>query len=262
MNFLRTSAGLMLAFAMVLPALASADEPATRPTTVAPGEGPPRPLRALLALGVARINGVRPYTSQEWDQMMDFLHTNSPERFSVLSHVVLPENLRMDLIRKWRNYNFVKEHFPAVADVQLRRFHYEDDLFLLVLEAQKYNGQNSEYGQLIHDKVAQLVQTNFEERQLRIDKLQQMLKDEQQKFDQDQASESQIIDQRTENILKRIERNSSAHPAPTTQPGPLGTLDGASNPDNTTPGMDELADSLQSVSQLAALAVPVAPGNQ
>jgi hypothetical protein len=208
------------------------------------------------------MNGLRPYTSQEWDQMMDFLHANSPERFSVLSHVVLPENLRMDLIRKWRNYNFVKEHFPAVADVQLRRFHYEDDLFLLVLEAQKYNGQNSEYGQLIHDKVAQLVQTNFEERQLRIDKLQQMLKDEQQKFDQDQASESQIIDQRTENILKRIERNSSAHPAPTTQPGPLGLGEGASNPDDAAPVMDDLAESVQSVSQLAALVVPLALGNQ
>lgn len=269
MNIGKSTIAVMLALSLVFSAMAMADEPATRPAGIATGGGGGGgPVRAFRALGVARVNGVRPYTQQEWDDMMEFLRVNSPSRWAVLGHAKLPENMRLDLIRKWRNYNFVKDQFPAVADVQLQRFHKEDDLFSLALEAQSYDVEdpvlrsryaavNNQLRELIRGKVAELVQLGFKERQLRIDKLQQMLTEETQKLSQDQSAEEQTVDKRVDAIMKRIQRNAAANnparPAPTTQPGPRSFLDGAPGDGSTV--VQDVADSVQSIGRLAALAV-------
>jgi len=228
MKPVKLAAILILALTTLASLAAAADEPSTRPEQKASPTVPSaRPAvnavqlrRALRALIGGRTSGVRPYTQQEWDDMMTFMQDNSPARAHVLANLQVPNNspIRLDAIRKWRNYSFTKEHFPAVADQLLRRFKLEDDLFALTLTAQAEGGADAaQVRDKIRDKVAEMVQLDFSERQTRIDKLQNMLEAEKAKLASDQASQDKVIDQRTNAIMNRLDRLSRA-PVPTTRP--------------------------------------------
>jgi hypothetical protein len=228
MKPVRLAAILILAVTMLASLTAAADEPSTRPeqrpspplSTAQPPVNPMQLRRALRALIAGRTSTVRPYTQQEWDDMMAFLQDNSPARAHVLANLQVPNNspIRLDAIRKWRNYNFTKEHFPAVADQLRRRFKLEDDLFALTLTAQAEGGADTaQIHDKIRNKIAEMVQLDFSERQTRIDKLQKMLEAEKAKLASDQASQDKLIDQRTNAIMSRLDRLNRAS-APTTRP--------------------------------------------
>jgi hypothetical protein len=225
MMILKLAAVSIFGVAWVMAVTASGDEPATRPTAAAqqpdqasPTNSPAQVRRALRALA-GRTRGVAPYSQQEWDDMMEFLKQNSPARAHVLSHLNLAENapLRLDAIRKWRNYNFIRDHFPAIADQMIHRFKLEDDLFTLMLKAQADDSQLKEYRELIHNKVAQIVQLDFVERQTRIDQLQKLLESEKQAFAMDQEMVEKVIDHRTDTIMARLGRIPD-RASPTTRP--------------------------------------------
>ena len=218
----RMTAILIVVLTMLGSLVASADEPSTRPAaTSRPAFNPGQLRRALLRAFIAgRTSNVRPYTQQEWNDMMAFMEENAPARWHVLANLQLPDDspVRLDAIRKWRNFNFTKEHFPAVADQLLRRFQLEDDLFALVMAAQAEGGEQvAQIRDKVRDKVSQMVQLDFSERQTRIDKLRKMLEEEQSRLARDQASQDKLIDQRTDAIMRRLDRLNRAW-APTTRP--------------------------------------------
>jgi hypothetical protein len=221
--------------------VAPGDEPATRPAPLAvepdqaqPMNSPSQIRRALRALA-GRTRGVAPYSQQEWDDMMEFLKQYSPARAHVLANLNLPQNapIRLDAIRKWRSFNFIKEHFPAIADQMVHRFQLEDDLFALMLKAQADNSQLKEYRDLIHNKVSQIVELDFVERQTRIDQLQKLLENEKQAFALDQAMVQKVIDHRTDTIMARLGQFSPDVASPTTHPADQGELRDASNPEQS-----------------------------
>jgi hypothetical protein len=246
MKFLKLAAVPVFALGALFGAIAPGDEPATRPASSAveqpdqtlPMNNPAQVRRALRALA-GRTRGVAPYSQQEWDDMMEFLKQYSPARAHVLSHLNLPENapLRLDAIHKWRNYNFIKDHFPAIADQMVHRFKLEDDLFTLMLKAQADNSPLDEYRDKIHNKVAQIVQLDFVERQTRIDQLQKLLESEKQAFAMDQAMVQKAIDHRTDTIMARLGRFSES-PAPTTRPREQAELRDVNNPDQPSDAQD------------------------
>ncbi|HEY1922467.1 MAG TPA: hypothetical protein VGG44_06850, partial [Tepidisphaeraceae bacterium] len=221
---LNWAAASVFAFGALFSAIAPGDEPATRPapTAIEPDQTPttnsPAQFRRALRALAGRTRGVAPYSQQEWDDMMVFLKQYSPARAHVLSHLNLAENapLRLDAIRKWRDFNFIKQHFPAIADQMVHRFQLEDDLFALMLKAQADNSQLNEYRDLIHNKVAEIVQLDFVERQTRIDQLQKLLESEKQAFAMDQAMVQNVIDHRTDTIMARLGWVNST--SPTTRP--------------------------------------------
>jgi hypothetical protein len=238
MKALRLAAISVLGVAMLTGIAAQGDEPATRPAAAtvepdqsAPNGSPSQYRRALRALA-GRTRGVAPYSQQEWDDMMEFLREYSPARAHVLASLHMPENapIRLDAMRKWRNFNFTKEHFPAIADQMLHRFQLEDDLFALMLKAQADGSQITEYRDLIHNKVAQIVQLDFVERQTRIDQLQKLLESEKQAFALDQAMVEKVIDHRTDTIMARLGQFSPDNASPTTHPAGDSELQDVSNP--------------------------------
>jgi hypothetical protein len=166
--------------------------------------------------------GVKPPTQQEWDEMMDFMQQNSPARWHVLSTLNLPPDsqIRLDAIRKWRNYTFTRDHLPAVADQLVQRFQIEDDLFAITLTAQENADLGlDEFYDKIHAKVEKLVELDFAERQTRIDKLEKLLDEEKTKLAHDQAMEEKTIDQRTNAILARLDKmNRNVLASTTTRP--------------------------------------------
>ena len=171
--------------------------------------------------------------------MMAFMRDNSP-RGRVLANLRVPNDspIRLDAIRKWRNYNFTKEHFPAVAGQLLRRYKLEDDLFALTLTAQAEGQPNgAQIHDKIRDKIAEMVQLDFSERQTRIDKLQNMLEAEKAKLAKDQASQDKLIDQRTNAILNRLQRLNHRS-APTTRPEGQDAADGTPSATTHAPILD------------------------
>jgi hypothetical protein len=253
-KLLKLAASSIFALAMMMGVWASADEPATRPASDSseidgngPAGNPAQIRRALRALS-GRTRGVAPYTQQEWDDMMGFLQKYSPARARVLAGLNVPQNapIRLDAIRKWRNYNFTKEHFPAIADQLLHRFQLEDELFALMIGAQSHASQLDEFRDKIHDKVAQIVQLDFAERQTRIDRLKKLLDDETQKLSQDQAMEENVIDQRTNTIMSRLEQSSPGVASSTTRPAGQANIRDAADPDQAS-GPEEDAATPDSV---------------
>jgi hypothetical protein len=238
MKILRLATVSMFGLATLLSAGARGEDPSTRPAApaaVEPNQASPvgnsaQIRRALRALA-GRTRGVAPYSQQEWDDMMTFLRQYSPARAHVLANLHLPENapIRLDAIRKWRTFNFTKEHFPAIADQMLHRFQLEDDLFDLMLKAQADGSEIEEYRDLIHNKVAQIVQLDFVERQTRIDQLQKLLETEKQSLARDQAIVQKVIDHRTDTIMARLGQVSSDGSSPATRPA-SGEFQDVTNP--------------------------------
>ena len=220
MKFRSMTAIFAIALACVA---ASANEPATRPdisATTRPANIPFLQWHRALRAFAGRTAGIRPYTQQEWDDMMDFMQTNAPTRWHILATLPLAPNapVRLDAMRKWRNYVFTRDHFPDVADQLLKRFRLEDDLFALTLDAQSSGEVDSaSIRDRIRSKIAEIVQLDFSERQTRIDKLEKMLDEEKSRLAADQASFDKIINQRTDQIMTRLDRL-SRETAPTTRP--------------------------------------------
>ena len=155
--------------------------------------------------------------------MLDFMSQYSRARYQVISELNLPSTspVLVDAINKWRNYNLTKDHFPAVADLMLQRFELEDDLFSLTLTAQQEgSGGGSVIREKIHDKVKKIVDTEFSERQARIERLETLLSEEKNRLAADQASEDKLVNQRTNGIMNRLERLNRSLVPPTTRPAP------------------------------------------
>ena len=171
----------------------------------------PRGLFWMLG-GAANTAGVRPATAAEWDDMMEFLSSNSPSRWMALSSLTKVPNtapVKLEAIRKWRNYVFYRQNFPEVADQMEHRFHLEDDLFAITLSVQEHPEDLDEFRDKIHDKVADMVKVDFAERQLRIDKLEQTLEAQKLKLAQDEAAQDKQIDETTNRIMNRLERQAA-----------------------------------------------------
>jgi hypothetical protein len=225
-----------IAIAMVILASGSAvwaDAPSTRPASANQSSNPPHnqtqnprrlgkrgPGLFWMLGGGGGPASVAPATTEEWNEMMDFLSTNSPARWSVLSSLNLPNTsqVKKDAIRKWRNYIFYRQNFPAVADQMVQRFHLEDDLFTITMSAQEHPGDLSEFRDKIHSKVSEMVQVDFAERQLRIDKLEKLLESQKAKLAEDEQGQDQTVDQRTNAIMSRLERLSGNSSSSTTRP--------------------------------------------
>jgi hypothetical protein len=217
----------VLALAALTCAGASADQPATRPAANSLTNSQTR--RALRAL-VGKTSGVAPYTQQEWDEMLTFMEQYSPARAHVLETIQLPHEspIRLDAIRKWRNYKFTSEHFPTIADGLLRRFTLEDDLFDLTLKARADDGSEAvEIHDLIRAKIGQIVDLEFAEQQARVDRLQKLLDEEKDRLSSSQLSREDLIDRRTNMIIRGIEKgNPNLAPPATTRPdGPTAAGD-------------------------------------
>jgi hypothetical protein len=154
--------------------------------------------------------------------MMKFMRQYSHARAKVLDSIQIDHNspVALEAIRKFRNYVFTAQHFPAITDDLRSRFVKEDDLFYLMLvdRASADSSESLEYRDKIHDKVAEIVQLEIQIRQKRIDRLAALLADEKSNQQKEEANEDAEVDTRTDQIIKRLEKHNSNYAPPTTRP--------------------------------------------
>jgi hypothetical protein len=214
--------------------MARADGPSTRPDASGINRQAWRALRGTFRAD-AYANLIY-FSQDEWNDMMGFMQTVSPARANVLARTNLPVEspIRQGLIRRWRAYKFVRDHFPEMAQLQERRFTLEDDLFVLGMKEKdretnptsRTSDSADDLREKIHAKVTELLDLGIQEDRLRIEKLNRMLANANNTLAQDQAREPQAVELRTENLMGRFS-HSTTRPSGASPHGDAG--DGGSN---------------------------------
>jgi hypothetical protein len=220
----------------LLPIAALAQAPATRPAAKSPvansGAAAAAPGRAGgRPLGVLSGASTRPYTQQEWDEMISFLDANSPLRAKALRNPNnIPEANRLNLIRTFRAYKLIKDQNPEIAELRVQRFQNEDKLYGLQLDAHRFPDRIPQIREEIRKTVEQLVDLGLKEHEVRIHRLQSLQADEQAKLEEERAGAMTAIELRTNRILDQarrlgVGRNGSSQAVPATRPDAIDTVE-------------------------------------
>jgi hypothetical protein len=185
---------LMPCLILLLPLLVRADGPSTSPAGTAEVSG-------------ERFGFVAMPNRQEWNDMILFLQKNAPNRARVIDENDAWSNyhVRAELLKHWRDYRFVAEHFPEVGDLRVKRFQVEDVIFGLELQARHDPSVLESIRPQIRLQAAVLVHLSIEEHRLRIQKLQNLLKQEQERLSEEEGQEDAAVDRREQQIMDRIE---------------------------------------------------------
>jgi len=233
----KASIQLLIAVLGIGPLMVFAGEPATRPSPVAaqapldgvapqtnpvdgtnthPGDhatGDRQPVGENAPGGRARPGQrFQPPLQSEIEDAMQFMQTNSPNRFKALDS--LPDGEKKNRLKNVATRAYLqlmrsspKETQPELFKVAVDRTKMEDAVFGLVTELHKTPPDQQEALKTqLRAKVAELVSIGLKERQMRLTILQDTVKEEQQKLTQDQARETALVDQRYSEVLANGEK--------------------------------------------------------
>ncbi len=156
------------------------------------------------ALRGARL--FNPPTEKEVADAMLFMQTHSPQRYAAIQS--LPEGekktgIKNFAVRAYQTWLRLELDDTRLFSVVMKRVEIEDRIFGKVSELKKEAPDKQDaLKSALRDDVDQLVDIGLKERQLRLDRLTNLVKKEQQKLDEDSADRSQLVDQRIQMILK------------------------------------------------------------
>jgi hypothetical protein len=146
--------------------------------------------------------------AEEWDKAMAFMKENSPKRWAMLPD--LPEFYRQGIqdrmygryrqLERWKNAD--KEMY----EIDMRRVALEDELWTARMKV-RMSGEplKPEEVSKIREKVAAFVDLAMEERELRIQRLRDVLKREEAFFANEKAQREQLVSENT-TLIERGER--------------------------------------------------------
>jgi hypothetical protein len=211
--------GLLAMPALTLPMAALAQSSSTRPSA----RNVPDAMSAPAPRG--NVPSIRPYTQQEWDEMMDFLRVNSPLRAQSLANMRLPDNApaKTNLIRTYRAYKLISEQNPEIGNLRRQQFQVEDKLFGLQARVRRFPEQADQLKPQVHFWVEKIVNLEIAEKEIRVKRLQSMLGEETAKLDQQKANAEATVEDRTDRIMEQARRQAAARgngpmAAPATRP--------------------------------------------
>jgi hypothetical protein len=198
------SSRIMVSLASLVVAVAAvsfAAGPTTAPTTN------PAAARGRGRGAVPPADLTPPVTPVEWDELLKFMDTYSPNMVQDIrdTNLGMTSPSGLNLLREYRSYKMVRDNnFPEVAKLREDRFKIEDDIYDLVKKARQNPAQHPNIQGEIHDEAGLLVQNIMDERAARIKKLSDLLTSEQKQFDTDKANQDKQIDQRAAQIFQGL----------------------------------------------------------
>lgn len=142
-----------------------------------------------------------PPTAEEWEKAMAFIKEHAPKRWAL--HLQQPESAQQP-VREWMFIRFrqlerVRNSDRDIYEIQLRRFALEDEIYSIVSPLFALSGPrslNPEEVSELREKVAAQVDTVIEERELRLQRLRELLMREEQQLAADKAQRENIVEQR------------------------------------------------------------------
>lgn len=187
--------------------LLSPADPGSLPP-VAPTPGATSPDDARIRRGDRMFSPLRPRPLDEKD-LSDarlYMHTHSPERYNAI--LALPEGKEKSAIesltaQRYLNWmRLARDDFELYAVVE-KRIELEDAIFGKVrqLRTESSQAQDAAVKAQLKDLVGKLVDNGIRERQLRLDRLQRTIKQEQAKLAEDSANRPSVVEQRYNAIL-------------------------------------------------------------
>jgi hypothetical protein len=147
-------------------------------------------------------------SAEEWDKAMAFMKEHSPKRFAMLAE--LPEdfqqNIKDRMFMRFRTMERLRNTDKDMYDIALRRVGLEDELWTTRWNV-RFKGQTLTPEDLskLREKVAALVDVNLEERELRVQRLRDILKREEEFLTRDKAQREPTISDNV-TIIERGER--------------------------------------------------------
>jgi hypothetical protein len=176
--------------------------PATRPSRT------DRPWRERI--GTYNPNAANePVTPEDQSEIEKFMSAYSPKRWEKFKNI--NENRKDKLWRLMRNQMRALEHLksedPRIYELRLARLTIEDNMFALGWQI-KHEPENKDPAKLradLHGYVSQFVDNNFQEQKLRVTRMQERLKKEQQDLVTAQAKLKDFEDRKESLIAKGAE---------------------------------------------------------
>lgn len=144
---------------------------------------------------------------EDWERFQAFMKEHSPRRWAVVENHPDPSRQQMtrfSMFNRFRTLERLRNADHDMYQVNLRRFAVEDEIFALGLPAFGPAGRTltEEEMSKLREKVSELVDIGLEERELRVQRLHEMLKREQELYAAEKAQREEIIADR----VMRIER--------------------------------------------------------
>jgi hypothetical protein len=160
------------------------------------------------------ILGRPPLSQDDIKKAREFMQTYSPERYKALQEIMRPEvknAIEEGTTRMYLSYQRLQTTDPDLYQVVLSRVKVEDKVFGLVSQLNKAGGDpgnkpldRKSVKTELRDAVSQLVELNLTERDLRLKRLAETLKEQQAALekDKDPANREQLINDRLDAVMK------------------------------------------------------------
>jgi hypothetical protein len=134
--------------------------------------------------------------NEEWDKAMAFMKEHSPKRTALMAD--LPEDfqqrIREQMFMRYRNMERLRAADKEMYDITLRRVGLEDELQALRMEV-RFRGRQLTQDEMsrVREKVASLIDLNLEERELRVQRLRDILKREEEILAREKGQRESVL---------------------------------------------------------------------
>jgi hypothetical protein len=143
----------------------------------------------------------------DWPETEDFMKHHSPVRLGVIED--LPEGTHKEMLkviasRAFHNYQRTLKENPEAGMAMVRRVEKEDRVFELGVQLRSTSdaSRRESLKSDLHQSVGELVDAYLKERQLRIDKLAETLKREQDRLAEDTKNRDQLVADKEDAVIK------------------------------------------------------------
>ena len=199
-------AALVLSIAPLMAAADPTTQPTTRPDRLNAQNEPGRRGR----MGGQRMPQLDPGTMADWESIAPFMKVHSQNRLKFingLSDGPMKFSMMNNMVRVSRNLERLDREDPELAHTVTKRVELEDQVFGLASDLRSADSmQADQIKQTLGQKVAELVDTNLNERQMRIDRLKKTLDVEEQNLARDKDQSDRLIADRIKRIMDEAQR--------------------------------------------------------
>lgn len=174
-----------------------------------PAEGPvspPPPVRDTGRMGGEHMRRPVMPTDAQWNEMLAFMKQHAPRRAIVLASMPSERAQRIKIFAygRYKELMELQKEDPDIYNKRIHNMELEDAAFGLVMDIKKQTDpkQKEAMTQQLREKVAQIVQAWLDERQHRIEKVEQSLAKEKDVLAKNRKNIDELVKQRMDQIMK------------------------------------------------------------
>jgi hypothetical protein len=187
--------------------ISTKSDPTTRPDRLAGSDDGLRRNRLGIGMRGAKLD---PGTRADWEGISGFMTAHSPNRLQFINGLAdgpLKFGMMKNMLQKEGNLARLDKDDPELAGIMTSRVELEDQVFGLASQFRNADPEQADQiRQTLREKVADLVDTNMKERELRIDRLKKALAEQEQNLATDEGQRDRLVADRLRGIINEARR--------------------------------------------------------